>query len=142
MTETPVNGLLIVRVVVAGVALATLAAVLFAVGAIAIAKAHGLTLVDVLTAPIALIVYGGPPLLSVGLALRARTGAAAAIATLLVAALALGLIVLGGAPWRYASWQANPADPQTSLLLGTLLGAWPATLVGTALWRPANREED
>ncbi len=61
------NGtLLFVRLVVAGVALATSAAVLFAVGAIAIAKAHGLTLVDVLTAPIALIVYGGPPLLAAG----------------------------------------------------------------------------
>jgi hypothetical protein len=28
------------------------------------------------------------------------------------------------------------------LLLGTLFGAWPLTLVGAALWRPANREED
>jgi hypothetical protein len=142
MTETPLNGtLLFVRFVVAGVALATSAAVLFAVGAIAIAKAHELTLVDVLTAPIAFVVYGGPPLLSLGLAARSRTGAAAAIAALLVAALALGLISLGGAPWHSSRWQTNASDAQTMLLLGTLFGAWPLTLVGTALWRPANRED-
>jgi hypothetical protein len=28
------------------------------------------------------------------------------------------------------------------LLLGTLFGAWPLTLVGTALWKPVNREEE
>ena len=143
MTETPVNGaLLLVRLVAAAVALATSAAILFAVGAIAIAKAHGLTLVDVLTAPIAFAVYGGPPLLAAGLAIRARTGAAAAIATVLVAVLAAGLVALGGAPWKFASWQASPADAQTKLLLGALFGAWPLTLLGTALWRPANREKD
>lgn len=143
MTQTPMNGtLLLARLVTAGIALATSAAVLFAVGAIGIAKAHGLTLVDVLTAPIAFVVYGGPPLLALGLAARARTGAAAAIAAGLVAALAAGLVALGGAPWRFASWQANASDAQTTLLLGTLLGAWPLTLLGTALWRPANREAD
>ena len=146
MTETPSNGtngtLLFVRLVVAGVALATSAAVLFAVGAIAIAKAHGLTLVDVLTAPIALIVYGGPPLLAAGLAIRARTGVATAIAAVLVATLAAGLVALGGAPWHTSYWQTNASDAQTMLLLGTLFGAWPLTLVGTALWRPANREDD
>jgi hypothetical protein len=143
MTETPVNStLLLVRLVTAGVALATAAAVLFAVGAISIAKAHGLTLTDVLTAPIAFVVYGGPPLLALGLAVRARTGAAAAIATVLVAVLAAGLVALGGAPWKFATWQTNAADAHTLLLLGTLFGAWPLTLLGTALWRPANRDED
>jgi hypothetical protein len=144
MTETPpTNGkLMLVRVVAAGVALATSAAVLFAVFAIAIAKARGLTLVDVLTAPIAFVVYGGPPLLAAGLAIRARNAAATAIATVLVAALAGGLVALGGAPWEFASWQASAADAQTKLLLGTLFGAWPATLLGSALWRPANRDED
>jgi len=143
MTATPVNGTLaLTRLVVAGVALATSAAVLFAVGAIAIAKAHGVTLIDVLTAPIAFVVYGGPPLLALGLAARARTGAATAIATVLVAVLAVGLVALGGAPWHSARWQANASDAQTRLLLGTLFGAWPLTLVGTALWRPANREEE
>ena len=143
MTETPVKGmLLLVRLVAAGIALATSAAVMFAVFATAIAKARGLTLVDVLTAPIALVVYGGPPLLSLGLAVRARTGAAAAIATVLVAVLAAGLVALGGAPWHSARWRANAADAQTMLLLGTLFGAWPVTLVGIALWRPANREDD
>jgi len=143
MSETSVSGaLLLVRIVVAGVALATLAAVLFAVGAIAISKAHGLILVDVLTAPIALVVYGGPPLLAVGLAVRARTAAAAAVAAGLTSLLAGGLVALGGAPWRFASWQGGVADVQTGLLLGTLLGAWPLTLLGTALWRPLNREED
>jgi len=143
MTETPLNGTLpLVRLVAAGVALATSAAVLFAVGAISIAKAHGLTLVDVLTAPIAFVVYGGPPLLALGLAARARTGAATAIATALVAVLAAGLVALGGAPWHSARWQANAGAAQTMLLLGTLFGAWPLALVGTALWRPANREED
>jgi len=143
MTETPLNGTLpLVRLVAAGVALATSAAVLFAVGAISIAKAHGLTLVDVLTAPIAFVVYGGPPLLALGLAARARTGAATAIATALVAVLAAGLVTLGGAPWHSARWQANAGAAQTMLLLGTLFGAWPLALVGTALWRPANREED
>jgi hypothetical protein len=146
MTETPLNGtngtLLFVRLVVVGVALATSAAVLFAVGAIAIAKAHEVTLVDVLTAPIAFVVYGGPPLLSLGLAARSRTGAAVAIAAALVAALAAGLVALGGAPWHFSYWQTNASDAQTMLLLGTLFGAWPLTLVGTALWRPANREGD
>jgi hypothetical protein len=143
MTETPVNGTLrVVRLVAVGVGLATLASVLFAVGAISIAKAHGLAFVDVLTAPIALVVYGGPPLLALGLAARARTLPAVAIATVLVAVLAAGLIALGGAPWRSARWQTNASEAQTLLLLGTLLGAWPLTLIGTALWRPTNREEE
>jgi hypothetical protein len=143
MTETPANGkLFLVRLVTAGVALATAAAVLFAVFAIAISKANGLTLVDVLTGPIAFVVYGGPPLLATGLAFRARTGAAAAIATVLVAVLAAGLVALGGAPWGIADWQAKASDVQTKLLLGTLLGAWPVTLVATALWRPTNRDDD
>src|SRR5215468_3435321 len=103
MTETSLNStLLVVRLVAAGVALVTAAALLFAVGAISIAKAHGLTLVDVLTAPIALVVYGGPPLLALGLAARARTGAAVGIASVLVALLAAGLVALGGAPWHSA----------------------------------------
>jgi hypothetical protein len=143
MTETPVNGtLLVVRLVAVGVALATAAAILFAVGAISLAKAHGLTLADLLTAPIAFVVYGGPPLLALGLAARARTGAAIAIATVLVAVLAVGLVALGGAPWHSIRWQADASEAQTKLLLGTLFGAWPLTLVGTALWRPANREPD
>jgi hypothetical protein len=142
MTETPVSGtLLVVRVVAACVALATSASVLFAVGEITIANAHGLTLVDVLTAPIAFVVYGGPPLLALGLAARARTGAAMAIAAALVAVLAAGLVALGGAPWHSARWQANASGAQTMLLLGTLFGAWPLTLVATALWKPVNREE-
>jgi hypothetical protein len=143
MSETPVNGTLwVVRLVAVGVGVATVAAVLFAVGAISIAKAHGLTLVDVLTAPIALVVYGGPPLLALGLATRARTMPALAIATVLVAVLAAGLVALGGAPWQSPRWQANANEAQSMLLLGTLFGAWPLTLVGTALWRPTNREED
>jgi len=92
---------------------ATAAAVLFAVGAITIEKAHGLALIDVLTAPIAFVVYGGPPLLA-----------------------------LGGTPWDAARWHTNASDAQTRLLLGTLFGAWPLTILGTALWRPANREAD
>ena len=143
MAETPVSGaLLLVRFTAVAVALATAGALLFAVGAIAIEKAHGLSLVDVLTAPIALVVYGGPPLLALGLAARARTGAATAIATVLVALLAAGLIALGGAPWHADRWHTNASDAQTRLLLGTLFGAWPLMLLGTALWRPANREAD
>jgi len=143
MPETPLNGtLLVVRFVAAAIALATAAAVLFAVGALAIEKAQGLVLIDVLTAPIAFVVYGGPPLLALGLAARAQTGAAAAIAAVLVALLAAGLVALGGAPWDADRWHAGASDAQTKLLLGTLFGAWPLTLVGTALWRPANREED
>lgn len=143
MPETPVNGtLLLVRLIAAAIALATVAAVLFAVGAIAVEKAHGLVLIDVLTAPIAFVVYGGPPLLALGLAARAHTGAAAAIAAVLVVLLAAGLIALGGAPWDAARWHAGASDAQTRLLLGTLFGAWPLTLIGTALWRPANREAD
>lgn len=143
MAETPVNGaLLLVRLVAAAIALATAAAVLFAIGAISIEKAHGLELVDVLTAPIAFVVYGGPPLLALGLAARAQTGAAAAIAAVLIAVLAAGLVVLGGTPWDAERWHTNAGDSQTRLLLGTLFGAWPMTILGTALWRPANREAD
>ena len=143
MPETPVNGTLqLVRLIAAAIALATVAAVLFAVGAIAIEKAHGLMLIDVLTAPIAFVVYGGPPLLALGLAARAQTGPAAAIAVVLVVLLAAGLVLLGGAPWNAARWHTSPSDAQTRLLLGTLFGAWPLTLIGTALWRPANRDEE
>src|SRR5262245_16033222 len=105
--ETPVSRTLwLVRCVAGAVAFATAAAVLFAVGALAIEKAHGLVLIDVLTAPIAFVVYGGPPLLALGLAARAQTRAAAAIAAVLIALLAGGLIALGGAPWDTARWHA------------------------------------
>jgi hypothetical protein len=141
--DVPVSGpLLLLRSVAAVVALLTAAAVLYAIGVISIAKAHGLALIDVLTAPIALIVYGGPPFLALGLATRAQTDAAAWIATALIAVLAGGLVALGGAPWQSATWHADASHAQTMLLLGTLFGAWPLTLIGTALWRPANREED
>ena len=143
MPETPVKGtLLLVRLVAASIALATAAAVLFAVGALAVEKAHGLALIDVLTAPIAFVVYGGPPLLAFGLAARARTGAAAATAAMLVALLAVGLIALGGAPWDAALWHSGASDAQTRLLLGALFGAWPLMLIGTAVWRLASRETD
>ncbi len=143
MAETPLRGTLsLVRFCAVVIAFTTAAAVLFAVGAITIDKAHGLALVDVLTAPIAFVVYGGPPLLGIGLAARARTGAAAVISMVLVASLAAGLVALGGAPWHAARWQTNASDAQTRLLLGTLLGAWPLMLLGTALWRPANHEAD
>jgi len=143
MPETPVKGtLLLVRLLTAAIAFATAAAVLFAIGAISIEKAHGLALVDVLTAPIAFVVYGGPPLLALGLAARAQTGPAAAIAAVLVALLAAGLVVLGGTPWDAERWHSDASDAQTRLLLGTLFGAWPLTILCTALWRPANRELD
>jgi len=143
MPETPVKGtLLLVRLLAAAIASATAAAVLFAIGAISIEKAHGLALVDVLTAPIAFVVYGGPPLLALGLAARAQTGPAAAIAAVLVALLAAGLVVLGGTPWDAERWHSDASDAQTRLLLGTLFGAWPLTILCTALWRPANREVD
>jgi len=143
MPETPVKGtLLLVRLLAAAIAFATAAAVLFAIGAISIEKAHGLALVDVLTAPIAFVVYGGPPLLALGLAARAQTGPAAAIAAVLVALLAAGLVVLGGTPWDAERWHSDASDAQTRLLLGTLFGAWPLTILCTALWRPANREVD
>jgi len=143
MPETPVKGtLLLVRLLAAAIAFATAAAVLFAIGAISIEKAHGLALVDVLTAPIAFVVYGGPPLLALGLAARAQTGPAAAIAAVLVALLAAGLVVLGGTPWDAERWHSDASDAQTRLLLGTLFGAWPLTILCTALWRPANRELD
>jgi len=143
MGHTPVHGtLLVVRFIAVAVALATAAAALFAVGAITIEKAHGLALVDVLTAPIAFVVYGGPPLLALGLAARAQTAPAAAIAAVLVALLAAGLVVLGGTPWDAERWHSDASDAQTRLLLGTLFGAWPLTILCTALWRPANREVD
>jgi hypothetical protein len=143
MPDSTVSGALsFARFTVAVVAFVTAAAALYAVGAISLEKSHGLSLVDVLTAPIAVVVYGGPPLLALGLAARARTRAALAIAAVLVAMLAAGLFVLGSAPWHAARWQANASDAQTRLLLGTLFGAWPLTLLGTALWLPANREPD
>ena len=143
MPETPVKGtLLLVRLLAAAIAFATAAAVLFAIGAISIEKAHGLAPVDVLTAPIAFVVYGGPPLLALGLAARAQTAPAAAIAAVLVALLAAGLVVLGGTPWDAERWHSDASDAQTRLLLGTLFGAWPLTILCTALWRPANREVD
>jgi hypothetical protein len=134
--------LLLLRLLAAGAALATAIAIVFAVGAISVAKAHGIALVDVLTAPIAFVVYAGPPLLALGMAVRARTGSAITIALVLAGLFAGGLEVLGGTPWHSHSWREHASDAQTRLLLGTLFAAWPLTIVGRALWLAANREED
>ena len=143
MTSQPVNSsLLLLRMLAGAVAVATAVAVVFAVGAVAFAKAHAINLIDVLTAPIAFVFYAGPPLVALGLASRARSWAAGAIATVLAVLLAAGLVVYGGAPWHFHRWQTNANDVQTEMLVATLFGAWPVTIVGAAIWRVANRESD
>jgi hypothetical protein len=134
--------LLLLRLLAAGAALGVAVAIVFAVGAISVAKAHGLALVDVLTAPIAFVFYAGPPLLALGMAVRSRTGAAAAIALVVAGLFAGGLEALGGTPWHFQYWREHPDDAQTTLLLGTLFAAWPLTIAGRALWPAANREDD
>ena len=143
MPGQPVNSALpLLRMLAGAVSVATALAIVFAVGAIAIAKAHGIDLIDVLTAPIAFVFYAGPPLVVLGLASRAQRWAAGATATVLAVLFAAGLVVYGGAPWHFQRWQANPNDVQTAMLIATLFGAWPVTIVGTAIWRVANRESD
>lgn len=143
MPDQPVNSsLLLLRLLAATVALATALAAVFAVGAIAYAKAHGINLIDVLTAPIAFVVYAGPPLIALGLASRSRSWTAAAIATVLTALLAVGLVVYRLAPWHFDYWQGNANDAQTQMLVATLFLAWPIALVAAAIWRAVNRESD
>jgi len=143
MPAQPVNSsLLLVRMLAAAVAAATALAAVFAVGAIAYAKAHGINLIDVLTAPIAFVVYAGPPLIALGLASRAQSWAAAAIASALTGLLAAGLVVYRGAPWHFGYWQANANDAQTQMLVATLFLAWPTTIIAAAIWRAVNPESD
>ena len=143
MPDQPVmSSLLLLRSLTAAVAIATALAAVFAVGAIAYAKAHGINLIDVLTAPIAFVVYAGPPLIALGLASRSRTWTAAAIAAALTALLAVGLVVYRLAPWDFDYWQGNANGVQTQMLVATLFLAWPIALVAAAIWRAVNRETD
>jgi hypothetical protein len=127
-----------VRVVAAALALAVAIAVLFAMATIFVTLGRGLSLVDVLTAPIAFVVFAGPPLLVAGTALRATTGAAARAALLLAAVFAVGLEAVSGTPWHFAYWRANARDAQMQMLVATLFAAWPLTLIGMALSRALN----
>ena len=143
MPDQPVmSSLLLLRSLTAAVAIATALAAVFAVGAIAYAKAHGINLIDVLTAPIAFVVYAGPPLIALGLASRSRTWTGAAIAAALTALLAVGLVVYHLAPWHFDYWRGNANDVQTQMLVATLFLAWPIALVAAAIWRAVNRETD
>jgi hypothetical protein len=127
------------RLIAVAIALAAAGAILFAVGAIEIAKAHGVALVDALTAPVAFVVYAGPPLLAAGLATRSRTSSAAVLALAVAVLFAVGLEALRGTPWHSAHWREHADDAWTRLLLGSLLGAWPLIVGATRLWQRANR---
>jgi hypothetical protein len=138
----PSPGVLLVRLVAAVLALALAAAVVFAMGTIFVTMARGISLVDVLVAPIAFVFFAGPPLLIMGMASRAKTGTAAAVALALAVALAVGLEAIEGTPWHFRYWRASASDAETGMLLGTLFAAWPLTLVGMLVWRVLNREND
>lgn len=124
------------------IALAVALAVVFAMTTIFITMARGFSLVDVLTAPIAFVVFAGPPLLIMGMALRATTGAAAGFALLLAVVFAIGLEAYDGTPWHFPHWRASASEAETQMLIATLFAAWPLTLIGMLLSRVLNREKD
>jgi hypothetical protein len=132
-------GILLVRVAAGVIALAVAISVVFAMTTIFITMARGFSLVDVLTAPIAFVVFAGPPLLVVGIASRATTGAAAAAALLLAVVFAVGLEASEGTPWHFRNWRANASEAETQMLVATLFAAWPLTLIGMLLSAALNR---
>ena len=140
MPRSPAS--LLVRLVAVVIALAVAISVVFAMTTIFITMARGFSLVDVLTAPIAFVFFAGPPLLVVGMASRAKTGAAAVVALLLAVTFAVGLAVFEGAPWHFRHWRASAAEAEAQMLIATLFAAWPLTLVGMLLSARLNRETD
>jgi hypothetical protein len=135
-------GILLVRLAAAAIALAVAIAVSFAMTTIFVTVARGVSLIDVLTAPIAFVFFAGPPLLIAGTAFRATTGAAAVAALLLATVLAVGLEIFRGTPWHFGYWRASASEAETQMLVATLFAAWPLTLLGMLLSRVLNRERD
>jgi hypothetical protein len=133
---------LLVRLVAVVIALAVAICMMFAMSTIFVTMARGLSLVDVLTAPIAFVVFAGPPLLVVGIASRATTAPAATVALLLALIFAMGLEVAEGTPWHFRHWRASASEAETQMLVATLFAAWPLTLLGLLLARGLNREQD
>jgi len=118
------------------------ATIVLALATAAIAKAHGVALADVLTAPVNFVLFAGPPLFVVGFATNARTTRALLLAATLAAAFGVGLEAVHAWPWHRADWRARPDDVETMLFLGTMFAGWPSAALGYLVWRVLNRERD
>ena len=127
------------RRLAAGVALAVAISTAFAVIGFSMARnTGGFTLVDAMVAPILLVFYLGPALLTMGMALRSRSVTALVVASVIVAFLAAGLEVYGVSPWHFRRW-GGFKDYETSFLFAMLLIFWPLTTFGGLLWLALNR---
>lgn len=96
---------------------------------------------SVLVAPIALVFYGGPPLLALSMASRSRSMFAALVALTLTVVIAGLFVALGVGPWEFKHWSGHPNEAQTKLLIGMLFGVWPVTGGAGLLWIVANRRK-
>jgi hypothetical protein len=133
---------LVLRIATALVACAAATAIVYALATASIAKGHGVSLVDVLVAPLNFVIFAGPPLVVLGLANGARTAGAALVAAALAAAFAWGLQAIHAMPWHAAYWHDSPEDIETMLFLGTIFGAWPLAALGFFVSRLLNRERN
>ncbi len=127
------------RLAAAALSIAVALAMAFAVVAILGFRGRAFTLVDVLVAPIALVFYLGPSLLTLAMASRSRSVAAAAVALAIAVLLAGGLEALRATPWHFGYWRGNSGDAETTLLIGVLIFFWPLTAVGSLPWLALNR---
>jgi len=130
------------RIATAGVACAEAATILVALVTAAIAKAHGIALADVLTAPVNFVLFAGPPLFVLGFATNARTKGALLLAAMLAAAFGVGLEAIHAWPWHRMEWRDRPDDVETMLFLGVMSVGWPFAALGFLVWRVLNRERD
>lgn len=130
------------RTATAIVACAEAATTLFALATAALAKAHGIALADVLTAPVNFVLFAGPPLFVLGFATNARTTGASLLAATLAVAFGIGLEALHAWPWHRADWRERPGDIETMLFLGVMFVGWPLSALGFLGWRALNRERD
>lgn len=124
----------------AAVSLLCALAIVVAAGTIAWAKGGGLSIVDILVAPIVLIFYAGPGVLVTGMASRSRSWLTVAIPLALCVAFAVLIEAMGLTPWHYWRWHANPSDSEARMFIAMLFILWPATIVGGLAWMLLNRQ--
>jgi hypothetical protein len=130
------------RIVTAGVASVEAVTTLLALATAAVAKAHGIALVDVLTAPVNFVLFAGPALFVLGFATNARTTGALLLAATLAVAFGFGLEAIHAWPWHRVDWRERPDDVETMLFLGVMFAGWPLAALGFLAWRVLNREHD
>ena len=128
------------KLAVAVVALLSALAIAIAWVAGALAKQLGFTLVDVLVAPLVLIVCAGPGVLIAGMASRSRSWLAIAVPLVLCVGSAFLLEATGITPWHLGKWRDHSGDAGPQLFITLVFLLWPATLVGGLLWLVLNRK--